>query len=72
MNIPRPGGYDLFAVARLDGVGFDIAEASDTFSLGLSSMKERAVLVNGRLNIGSQPGKGTRLTLSVPRSRGET
>jgi len=52
-----------------DGIGFDLAETQDTFSLGLSSMKERALLVNGRLNIRSQPGK-TRLTLSAPWSRG--
>lgn len=27
--VPRPGGYDLAAVARLDGVGFDIGPAGD-------------------------------------------
>jgi hypothetical protein len=27
--VPRPGGYDLAAVARLDGVGFDIAPGGD-------------------------------------------
>ncbi len=27
--VPRPGGYDLAAVARLDGVGFEIAPGGD-------------------------------------------
>ena len=27
--VPRPGGYDLAAVARLDGVGFEIAPTGD-------------------------------------------
>jgi hypothetical protein len=29
VSVERPGGYDLFAVARLDGVGFDIAPGGD-------------------------------------------
>jgi len=49
-----------------DGVGFDVAKVRDNFSLGLSSMNERAVLVNGALNIHSRPGEGTQVTLSVP------
>ena len=29
VHIPRPGGYDLYAIARLDGVGFDIKPEGD-------------------------------------------
>ncbi len=29
VTIPRPGGYDLFAVARLDGVGFSISPSGE-------------------------------------------
>jgi len=29
IQVQRPGGYDLFAVARLDGVGFEIAPAGE-------------------------------------------
>jgi hypothetical protein len=29
VHIPRPGGYDLYAIARLDGVGFDVAPQGD-------------------------------------------
>jgi hypothetical protein len=29
VHVPRPGGYDLFVAARLDGVGFAISPAGD-------------------------------------------
>jgi signal transduction histidine kinase len=34
--------------------------------LGLRSMRERAAVVGGVLDISSAPGKGTRVTLRVP------
>ncbi|MFN8571373.1 MAG: sensor histidine kinase [Gemmatimonadaceae bacterium] len=38
--------------------------------LGLVSMAERARLAEGRLDVWSQPGKGTRLTVTVPTVQG--
>ena len=35
-------------------------------SFGLAGMKERAVLLGGRLTVRSQPRKGTRVTLQLP------
>ena len=48
-----------------DGRGFDPGGAKDRSSLGLISMQERARLVNGNFTIQSEPGKGTRVQLSV-------
>ena len=49
---------------RDDGRGFDTGVAHD--SLGLSGMSERARLLGGRLEVSSEPGAGTSLTLQVP------
>lgn len=61
----------LVATIRDDGQGFDMDAVKDGYerrgSLGLVSMHERAELIEGRLNITSQPGNGTVTTLAVPR-----
>jgi two-component system sensor histidine kinase UhpB len=49
---------------RDDGKGFAFAEGER--GLGLSGMRERALLVDGRLDIDSRPGKGTTVRLEVP------
>ena len=49
-----------------DGVGFDARSPSPPGGLGLSGMHERMALVGGRLTIDSAPGRGTRLTATVP------
>ena len=49
---------------RDDGRGFDPCRPTD--SLGLSGMSERARLLGGRLDVNSNPGTGTNLTLQVP------
>lgn len=56
----------LKLIVRDDGVGFDVEEAKNRFSIGLSSMQERALLVNGTLDIRGRPGEGTMVTLTVP------
>jgi PAS domain S-box-containing protein len=49
------------------GIGFD-PKAVDTAgkSSGLSGMRERAVLLGGRLMVHSEPGCGTRVTAELP------
>jgi signal transduction histidine kinase len=59
-------GKGLLLTVSDDGVGFDLAEVNDRFSLGLSSMRERAALVGGDLTVSSRPGSGTAVTLIVP------
>ncbi|HEU4642155.1 MAG TPA: histidine kinase [Gemmatimonadaceae bacterium] len=50
-----------------EGRGFDVAEArARRPGMGLFTMRERVALVDGRLAIDSAPGKGTRITASVP------
>jgi signal transduction histidine kinase len=50
-----------------DGVGFDAA-AEYPGHLGLGSMAERARTVGGQLTIESEPLRGTRVTVRIPRT----
>jgi len=65
----RPG--KLIATIRDDGAGFDPDQIRSEYEMrgswGLLSMLERAGLIDARLNIASQPGKGTVVSLEVPR-----
>jgi len=54
-----------------DGVGFD-ASAVDGRGLGLTGMRERALLMDGRLRVTTRPGVGTRVALVVPVRPGES
>jgi signal transduction histidine kinase len=49
-----------------DGQGFDRAAPSWRPRLGLASMEERVRLLDGRLEIDSSPGRGTRITVRLP------
>jgi PAS domain S-box-containing protein len=49
-----------------DGCGFLVAEASMGMGLGLVSMRERAALIGGSLDVLSAPGHGTTVSLQVP------
>ncbi len=61
----------LVALVRDDGDGFDMravqAEYESRDSWGLVSMLERAALIDAKFSISSQPGKGTIVSLDVPR-----
>lgn len=54
------------------GRGFDPLQLSESRGLGLASMKERARLVRGTINIDSAPGKGAKITVQVPVPEGES
>jgi signal transduction histidine kinase len=47
-----------------DGAGFDAGQGGT--GVGLSSMRERAAGLRGTLQVASQPGHGTRITLRLP------
>ena len=56
-----------------DGIGFDktlIGKGEEKVSsgFGLSIMQERAQLLQGTFAIDSQPGKGTKVSISIPYS----
>jgi signal transduction histidine kinase len=61
----------LVLVIRDDGVGFNPAtldEAARLGHLGLRQMRERVEELEGRLLLGSQPGKGTEIRVVLPTS----
>jgi len=62
-------GIALLEIAD-DGIGFDVQAVDTAYdqrgSLGMVNLRERAELVNGRLNIDSAPGKGTRVQVYIP------
>lgn len=50
-----------------DGVGFDhAATSSSQDGYGLFTMRDRAALLGGTVDIDSSPGRGTRVTVTVP------
>jgi signal transduction histidine kinase len=61
----------LVATIRDDGAGFDAEKVRTEYesrgSWGLLSMLERSALIEGRLQVASQPGKGAVVSLEVPR-----
>jgi two-component system, NarL family, sensor histidine kinase UhpB len=63
VHLGRVDGRAVLRVAD-DGKGF--AFADETKGLGLSGMRERAMLVDGTLQVDSRPGRGTIVNLEVP------
>ena len=59
-------GEVLLADVVDDGTGFDATAELLEGSLGLTGMAERAGLVDGRVEITSEPGHGTTVHLEVP------
>jgi two-component system, NarL family, sensor histidine kinase DegS len=59
---------ELRVTVEDNGRGFDSAEVSSrrTRTLGLTSMRERAELIEAKLRIDSSPGSGTKISLIVP------
>ena len=53
-----------------NGIGFDPVEVRHKSGLGLSSMRERAQLVQGDFSITSRPGQGTVVHIRVPLKAG--
>ena len=56
-------GALMFEV-RDDGAGFDPAQVDG--GMGFTSMRDRVAAVDGRLEISSSPGRGTRVTAAIP------
>ncbi|MFO7274299.1 MAG: histidine kinase [Bacillota bacterium] len=60
----------LWAEVIDDGVGFDPAEGAGRVDrFGLTNMRERVGMVDGRLDVVSERGKGTRVRIEVPVGR---
>ena len=61
------GGVAAFDNAvSVTGVGFDIAKVEANYATARLKLEERAASVNGRIEIESAPGKGTKVTMTIP------
>jgi signal transduction histidine kinase len=49
-----------------DGKGFDVSAIEQMQSLGLLGIKERTLMLEGKYEITSQPGKGTKVSVRFP------
>jgi two-component system NarL family sensor kinase len=49
-----------------NGVGFDIESSDHLPGMGLQNIQRRVAIVGGEVEIKSQPGAGTRLTIFIP------
>ncbi len=63
-------GLNVITEIEDDGVGFDVAALEADYasrgSLGMINLRERATLVKGKTIIKSTPGRGTKITVTVP------
>jgi PAS domain S-box-containing protein len=64
-------GTELLLRVHDKGVGFDPAGGHSQPGLGLSSMEERAHLIQAKLSVTSAPGQGTTVELRVPLARSD-
>lgn len=63
----RKEGTEFRLTIEDDGKGFaSESRTPSTRGNGLKNMKKRAENINGSISISSEPGRGTRLTLSMP------
>jgi signal transduction histidine kinase len=61
--------HEVHVIVEDDGRGFDSAQVSETtedHGLGLVSMRERARLCGGTLDIDAAPGRGTTIFVRIP------
>lgn len=63
-------GDDLQVIVADDGCGFQVSPESDTLmtshGFGLFGLRERLDALGGRLELDTAPGRGARVTLTVP------
>lgn len=57
---------DLYFTITDDGKGFDVTITEQLHSLGLLGMRERSVMIGGKYQITSEPGKGTKVEAVLP------
>jgi signal transduction histidine kinase len=61
-------GESLSLSVKDDGEGFDTAEAFSDGHFGLRGMQERIHRFDGKFEIDSTPGQGTRVRVEIPRA----
>jgi signal transduction histidine kinase len=60
-------GNFLVLMVKDDGRGISEAEINNTKSIGLLGMRERAALLGGEVRMRGVPGRGTTVTVRIPR-----
>jgi signal transduction histidine kinase len=65
VRVSHNGANDLRIEVTDSGAGFDVS-ASKPVSLGLFNIRERAAHFGGRLDVRTEPGQGTSVTLTLP------
>ncbi len=69
VRVSLHNGDGIFLTIEDDGIGFDLdglAHENEGRGLGITTMQERASLIDGQCIIHSQPGQGTRIQVYVP------
>jgi len=70
----RKVGNQVHVSVEDNGVGFNLSEvasvAAETGGFGLFSIRERLEQIGGRLEIASEPGRGTTVTIIAPLKQG--
>lgn len=59
-------GEEIQLQVEDNGVGMEEFDLQESQSLGIMGMWERAHLLNGNLQVETEPGKGTKLTIRLP------
>jgi PAS domain S-box-containing protein len=65
VRVERLGGEMVLSVQD-NGVGFRLDGPRKPQSLGLVGLRERALLLKGRVQVASEPGRGTRVEARIP------
>lgn len=63
-------GNHLLLEVKDNGRGISEAEMHNTKSIGLLGMRERAALLGGEVRVRGEPGKGTTVSVRIPRPPG--
>ncbi len=65
INLEQKNDSFVLSIAD-DGKGFDRQKVAEKRTLGILGMNERTAMIGGQYEIVSEPGKGTRVSVSVP------
>jgi signal transduction histidine kinase len=71
VRLAEVGNHVLLEV-KDNGRGILEAEMHNTKSIGLLGMRERAALLGGEVRVRGEPGKGTTVSVRIPRSAART
>jgi len=61
---PKDGSFQISVVD--DGQGFDLGTSARREGLGLHNLQQRANLHGGHVHIDTSPGRGTRVSITIP------